>query len=60
MRLTEPGSLTADERSFRNAKLGDAFLISYKTVADLAGKGALFVITIFAARRLSPEAFGVF
>lgn len=60
MRLRERGLLTADERSFRNAKLGDTFLISYKTVADLGGKGALFVITIAAARRLSPEAFGVF
>jgi O-antigen/teichoic acid export membrane protein len=60
MRLRERGLLTADERSFRNAKLNKAFLISYKTVADLAGKGALFVITIVAARRLSAEAFGVF
>ena len=60
MRLREQGVLTADERSFRNAKLGDAFLISYKTVADLAGKGSLLAITIVAARRLSPEAFGVF
>ena len=49
-----------DERSFRNPKLRDALLISYKSIADLAGKGALFAITIFAARRLSPEAFGVF
>ena len=35
-------------------------LIAYKTFADLAGKGSLFVITIVAARRLSPESFGVF
>ena len=60
MRLTEPGSLTADERSFRIAKLPDGVLISYKAFADLAGKAALFLITIFAARRLSPQAFGVF
>jgi O-antigen/teichoic acid export membrane protein len=60
MPLIKPGSLTADERSFRNAKPGEAFLISYKAFADLAGKGALFVITIVAARRLSPQAFGVF
>jgi O-antigen/teichoic acid export membrane protein len=60
MRLKEPGSLTADERSFRNAKLRAAFLISYKAGADGAGKAALFVITIGAARRLSPQAFGVF
>ena len=60
MRLRETGSLTADERSFRNAKLRDAFLISYKAFADLAGKTALFVITIVAARRLSPQAFGIF
>jgi len=35
-------------------------LIAYKAFADLAGKGALFVITIAAARRLTPEAFGLF
>jgi len=35
-------------------------LISYKAFADLTGKGALFLITIVAARRLSPQAFGVF
>ena len=57
MRLRERGLLTADERSFRNAKLEDAFLMSPTTVADLAGKGALFVTTIVAARRPSPEAF---
>ena len=60
MPLIKPGSLTADERSFRNAKPGAAFLISYKAFADLAGKVALFAITIVAARRLSPQAFGVF
>jgi O-antigen/teichoic acid export membrane protein len=49
-----------DERSFPNAKPRDALLIAYKAFADLAGKGSLFVITIAAARRLSPEAFGVF
>ena len=37
MRLRERELLTADERSFRNAKLRRAFLISDKTVADLAG-----------------------
>jgi O-antigen/teichoic acid export membrane protein len=60
MRVKETGSLTVDERSFRNPKLRATFLISYKTFADLAGKGALFAITIFAARRLAPESFGVF
>jgi O-antigen/teichoic acid export membrane protein len=60
MRVKETGSLTVDERSFRNPKLREALLISYKTVADLVGKGALFAITVFAARRLAPEAFGVF
>jgi O-antigen/teichoic acid export membrane protein len=49
-----------DERSFRNPKLRNAGLIAYKAFADLAGKGSLFVITIAAARRLSPQAFGVF
>jgi O-antigen/teichoic acid export membrane protein len=49
-----------DETSFPNAKSRNAFLIAYKAFADLAGKGSLFVITIVAARRLSPESFGVF
>ncbi|MFI5178801.1 MAG: lipopolysaccharide biosynthesis protein, partial [Vicinamibacterales bacterium] len=52
--------LTAGENTFRNAKLRDAVLIAYKTFADLAGKGSLFLITLVAARRLSPWAFGVF
>ena len=34
--------------------------VAYKTFADVAAKGSLFVITIVAARRLSPFAFGVF
>jgi O-antigen/teichoic acid export membrane protein len=49
-----------DETSFPNAKSGHALLIAYKAFADLAGKGSLFVLTIVAARRLSPESFGVF
>ena len=48
-----------DETSFPNAK-SRTLLIAYKAFADLAGKGSLFVITIVAARRLSPESFGVF
>ena len=49
-----------NERSFRNPKLRDGLLIAYKTVADLAAKGSLFVVTVVAARRLPPHAFGVF
>ena len=49
-----------DETTFPIAKSRSARLIAYKTFADLAGKGSLFVITIVAARRLSPESFGVF
>ena len=49
-----------DETSFPNAKSRRALLIAYKAFADLAGKGSLFVITIVAARRLSPASFGVF
>jgi O-antigen/teichoic acid export membrane protein len=60
MRRREAERFTVDERSFRNAKLRSAFQIAYKTFADLAGKGALFVITVTAARRLSPAAFAVF
>jgi O-antigen/teichoic acid export membrane protein len=49
-----------DETSFPNAKPRDALLIAYKAFADLAGKGSLFVIVVVAARRLTPESFGVF
>jgi len=48
------------ERSFRNPKLRDTVLIAYKAAADLAAKGSLFVVTVVAARRLSPQAFGIF
>jgi O-antigen/teichoic acid export membrane protein len=49
-----------DETSFPIAKPRHARLIAYKAFADVAGKGSMFVITILAARRLSPESFGVF
>src|SRR5207244_23998 len=53
-------TFTVDETSFPNAKSRDPRLIAFKAFADLAGKGSLFVITIAAARRLSPESFGIF
>ena len=53
-------TFTLDERSFQNPKLATVFLVAYKAVADLAGKGSLFVVTIVAARLLTPEDFGVF
>jgi O-antigen/teichoic acid export membrane protein len=34
--------------------------IAYKAAADVAAKTVMFVITVAAARRLSPTAFGVF
>jgi O-antigen/teichoic acid export membrane protein len=49
-----------DETSFPNAKSSSALLIAYKAFADLAGKASLFIITIIAARRLSPQSFGTF
>ena len=49
-----------DESSFRNPKLRDARLVAYKAFADAAGKGSVFLVTVVAARRLSPEAFGIF
>jgi O-antigen/teichoic acid export membrane protein len=58
--LGEAETFTVAETSFPNAKPRNALLIAYKAFADLAGKGSLFVITIVAARRLSPESFGVF
>jgi len=35
-------------------------LVAYRALSDLAGKGAFFLITVVAARRLSPQAFGAF
>jgi O-antigen/teichoic acid export membrane protein len=35
-------------------------LVAYRAVSDVAGKGAFFLVTIAAARRLSPDGFGVF
>jgi O-antigen/teichoic acid export membrane protein len=51
---------TEGESSFRNAKLRNVLLVAYKTIADIGGKGSTFVITMVAARRLTPWAFGVF
>src|SRR3954468_12135295 len=56
-------AVTAVESPFRNPKsvaLTTAGLVGYKVFADLAGKGSLFVITIVAARRLTPWGFGLF
>jgi len=52
--------LTEAENPFRNAKLRHVLLVVYKSLADAAGKASFFVITIVAAHRLSPWAFGVF
>ncbi len=60
MRHREPERFTVDEKSFRNAKPARTLLVAYKAFADLAGKGAMFAITIVAARRLPAEAFGIF
>ena len=38
----------------------DAALVAYRAFSDLAGKGAFFVVTLVAARRLSQDAFGLF
>ena len=52
--------LTVDENSFHNPKPRHAALVAYKALADIAGKGSLFVVTVVAARRLSADAFGIF
>ena len=36
------------------------WLIAYRTLSDIIAKGAFFVVTVMAARRLSAEEFGVF
>jgi len=35
-------------------------LVAYRAASDIAGKGAFLIITVLAARRLTPEAFGAF
>jgi O-antigen/teichoic acid export membrane protein len=35
-------------------------LVAYRAFSELSGKGAFFVITVVAAHRLTPPAFGVF
>jgi O-antigen/teichoic acid export membrane protein len=35
-------------------------LIAYRALSDIAGKAAVFAITVVAARRLSQDAFGMF
>lgn len=59
-RPTADRFLTEGERPFPNAKLGGAALIVYKSAADLVSRGALFAITIVAARRLGAREFGLF
>jgi len=54
------GGLTVGESSFRNAKLGRIALVGYKAAADVAAKGSFFLLTIVAARRLTPSDFGLF
>ena len=52
--------LTVSETAFRDLKSRGAWLVVYKAFADLAGKGVMFAITVVAARRLTPQAFGIF
>ena len=53
-------AVTGKESLFHDAKLGEGWLVVYKAFADLTGKGSLFVITVIAARMLTPQAFGLF
>jgi O-antigen/teichoic acid export membrane protein len=43
-----------------NERRRQAALVAYRALSDLAGKGAFFLVTLLAARRLSQEAFGLF
>lgn len=35
-------------------------LVAYRALSDVAAKGAMFLVTVVAARRLSADAFGLF
>jgi O-antigen/teichoic acid export membrane protein len=52
--------LTGDESTFQKPKSRAVALFAYKAAADTGAKLALFVVTVVAARRLPPSAFGVF
>jgi O-antigen/teichoic acid export membrane protein len=43
-----------------NERRRQATLVAYRAFSDLAGKGAFFLVTLVAARRLSQDAFGLF
>jgi O-antigen/teichoic acid export membrane protein len=45
---------------FRTPLVRGAVLVGYRALSDLAAKGSLFAITVFAARRLTQESFGLF
>jgi O-antigen/teichoic acid export membrane protein len=55
-----PNLFTGDESSFQKPKSRAAALFAYKAAADLAAKVSLFIVTVAAARRLTPSEFGVF
>ena len=38
----------------------EAALVAYRAFSDVAGKGAFFLVTVLAARRLSQAGFGIF
>ena len=38
----------------------DTWLVIYRAATDVAAKGAMFIVTVVAARRLSHEEFGIF
>ena len=60
------GALTAQENVFRVVKdtvmnwRREAGLVLYRTLTDVAAKASFFVVTLAAARRFSPDAFGLF
>jgi O-antigen/teichoic acid export membrane protein len=55
-----PNLFTGDESSFQKPKSREAALFAFKAAADLAAKVSLFIVTVAAARRLTPPEFGVF
>ena len=66
--------VTTTEKMFRKGKpdrprvVADAALparlrrglVLYRAVSDVAAKGAMFLVTVAAARRLDADAFGLF
>ncbi len=57
--MRDVAAITAGEIRFREGKPGAAHML-YRAATDLLAKGAMFIVTVVAARRLSRTDFALF